>query len=224
MLWSRKIMHVDYVTLSHPDRDHFGGLIFIARNFSPAEFWTSGSGSADESYAVLLDAMARAGAHQRTCDSASAPLVIGGVSLRCVGPLAATTERKQNNSSMVLRMSYGPASILFSGDIEARGERELIASAAALHSTILKVPHHGSRTSSTAEFIAAVRPAAAVVSVGYLNRFHFPAPEVIDRYTAAGVTVLRTDQDGAVSAAADGASLSLRSFRRGPVILDPNNR
>lgn len=218
-LWSQKIMHVDYLTLSHPDRDHFGGLLFLARNFAPSEFWTGGTASADTSYAALLDAVAKAGARQRVCNSASTPMRMGGVTLRCLGPLATLAELKKNNSSMVIRMSYGPATVLFAGDLEARGERELMASGADLRATILKVPHHGSRTSSSPPFLAAVAPAVAVISLGYHNRFNFPAPEVIERYRAAGVTVLRTDDDGAISFDDGGGLLGLWSVRHGPVPL-----
>jgi len=223
-LWSQKIMHVDYVTVSHPDRDHFGGLIFIAHNFAPSEFWTSGTESADESYAALLDAVAQAGARRRLCNSASAPVSIGGVALRCVGPLATMAELKENNSSMVIRMSYGPGPVLFAGDLEAKGERELIAAGADLRATILKVPHHGSHTSSSPPFLAAVAPAAAVISLGYHNRFQFPAEEVLERYRDAGVTLLRTDEDGAISAEVDGSALRLSSFRHGPVRLGTPQR
>ena len=216
-LWSQKIMHVDYLTVSHPDRDHFGGLIFIARNFSPAEFWTGGADSVDASYIELVDAVERAGARQRLCNSATPPMTIGGVAVHCVGPLANTTELKENNSSSVVRINYGSTALLFPGDLEAKGEHELIAAGSDLRANILKVPHHGSHTSSSPGFIAAVHPELAVISLGYLNRFHFPADEVLDRYQAAGVTVLRTDQDGAISVDIGPASFAASSFRGGPL-------
>jgi competence protein ComEC len=217
LLWSQKIMHVDYVAVSHPDHDHFAGLTFIARNFTPSHFWTSGTDSPDESYAQLLEAMKQAGARSAICNSASRAMMIGGVNLRCVGPIAGAAELKENNSSMVLRLSYGRHALLFPGDLEAKGERELIASGADLRATILKVPHHGSHTSSTTELIAAAHPAVAVISLGYHNRFHFPADEVLQRYRDAGVTVLRTDEDGAISADVGLDSIRLLSFRFGQV-------
>jgi len=212
-LWSHKIMHLDYVALSHPDRDHFGGLLFIVRNFRPAQFWTAGADSEDASYGVLLDAVKTSGARQWLCDSGARPVTIAGVSVRCVGPLHGVREIKHNNSSMVLRITYGRESFLFAGDVEAKGERELVATAADLHATILKVPHHGSHTSSTADFIEAVRPEVAVISLGYLNRFHFPAPEIVRRYHDDGVEVLRTDDDGAISVAAGPNAYHLTTFR-----------
>ena len=219
-LWSQKIMHVDYLTVSHPDRDHFGGLIFIAQNFSPSEFWTSGT---DERRRKLLRAARRGG--QGGCAPAGLQLrVRPGAHRRRHAPLRRvrsprSRELKANNSSMVIRMSYGPATVLFAGDLEAKGERELIASGADLRATILKVPHHGSRTSSSPPFLAAVAPEVAVISLGYHNRFNFPAAEVIERYHDAGVTLLRTDEDGAISMDLDGGALRLWSFRHGPVHL-----
>ena len=114
---------------------------------------------------------------------------------------------------MVLRFSFGDASILFTGDIESAGERALIATRPDLHSTVLKVPHHGSATSSTPAFIAAVRPEAAVISDGYLNHFHFPSPVVLGRYRDAGVRVLRTDNDGAVMVDATRRGITIRAQR-----------
>lgn len=218
-LWSQKIMHVDYILVSHPDRDHFGGLIFIARNFTPSQFWTSGIDSPAVSYNQLVEAINQAGARTSVCNSATPPITIAGVALRCPGPLANLTEIKENNSSMVVRISYGANSILFPGDLEAKGEHELIASGANLRATVLKVPHHGSHTSSSARFIEAVDPAVAVISLGYRNRFHFPAEEVIARYRDADVRVLRTDQDGAISLDASPDSLRLWSYHDGEVRL-----
>ncbi len=218
-LWSNKIMHVDYVALSHPDRDHFGGLTFIARNFSPSEFWTGGASKDDSSYVQLVDAMKDVGARSSICNSASPPMTIGGVGVKCLGPLANVVEIKDNNSSMVIRLDYAGKTLLFTGDVEAKGERELIASGADLRATVLKVPHHGSTTSSSKEFIEAVHPAAAVISLGYHNRFHFPAPDVIERYRVMGVDVLRTDTMGAVSAEVGTDDFRLWSFRGGRVAL-----
>jgi competence protein ComEC len=211
-LWSQKIMHVDYLALSHPDLDHFGGLDFIAMSFAPRTFWTTGVLSLDVSYARFMDDLARAKIPIVQV-SETAPLAsIGGVgivSLNGKPDLA----RTHNNSSMVLRLIFGNASILFTGDIESAGERALLASGGDLRATILKVPHHGSATSSTALFIAAVHPAAAVISDGYLNNFHFPSPAVVERYLAAGSILMRTDLDGAVMVDATPTRMTVRTFR-----------
>jgi competence protein ComEC len=201
-LWAHKIMHVDYLALSHPELDHFGGFNFIARNFSPAEFWAINMPSPDRKYEALLEVLAEAGVRLRLMDSGAPPEQIAGVSVSCINPapeLAAT----RNNSSMMLMLSMGANRILFTGDIEGRGEEAVMAREHDLHATVIKVPHHGSGTSSTAEFVAAVRPRVAVISLGYQNRYGFPEAAVVERYREAGAMVLRTDQCGAVTIEAD---------------------
>lgn len=196
-LWSQKILQIDYITLSHPDLDHFGGLDFIAMNFAPAAFWTSGVESSDVSYGRFMDDLARAKVPIVKVGRVAPNPEIGGVAISSLnGEVSA--EASHNNSSMVLRFSFRQASILFTGDIESAGERAIVATRRELRSTVLKAPHHGSATSSTAGFIAAVHPEVAVISDGYLNHFHFPSPVVLGRYRDAGVGVLRTDTDGAV--------------------------
>jgi competence protein ComEC len=141
-------------------------------------------------------------------------MFIAGLELRCLGPIHGRYQTNHNNSSMVLRIVYGRESFLFTGDVEAAAEHELVASGADLGATILKVPHHGSRTSSSLDFIEAVHPQLAVISLGYLNRFHFPAPEVIRRYLTDGVEVLRTDDDGAVTVVAGKNAYRVTTFRQ----------
>ncbi|MGO9453523.1 MAG: DNA internalization-related competence protein ComEC/Rec2 [Candidatus Binataceae bacterium] len=219
-LWSQKILHVDYLVLSHPDADHFGGFAYIAENFSPAEFWAPSIPSADESYAATLIAMAQAHVQLRTLDPPGIELTIANVMIHT---LAANppSNAKHNNGSAVLRLGFGKAAYLFTGDIEAPAENLLISEGADLRASILKVPHHGSGTSSTQQFIEAVRPAVAVISDGYLNRFHFPAPQVIDRYHDAGVALFRTDLDGAVMTEASPDEIRLRSFSGRRMSIDP---
>jgi competence protein ComEC len=212
-LWSRKIMRVDYLALSHPDLDHFGGLDFIAMNFAPREFWTTGVPSLDVGYAHLMTDLERAKIPTVQVLQTAPVAAIGGVAISSLNGGAGGVARTHNNSSMVLRFSYGGASLLFTGDIESAGERAMLDDHAALGATILKVPHHGSASSSTAAFVAAVHPEAAVISDGYLNKFHFPADAVVERYADEGAFVLRTDLDGAVMVDATGGKLTVRTFR-----------
>ncbi len=206
-LWSRKIMHVDRLVLSHPDQDHFGGFGFIARNFSPGEFWTVGAASRDEAYERLIATLVRCGIPIKVVDSTSRPIAENRATVAVMSE-AARPGVSRNNSSMLMKVEFAGASILFTGDLEAEGEAAALRSGANLKATVLKVPHHGSRTSSTADFVAAVHPAIAVFSVGYHNRFHFPAPEVMERYHAAGAEILRTDLDGAICVTADASGFS----------------
>jgi competence protein ComEC len=211
-LWSQKIMRVDYIALSHPDLDHFGGLDFIAMNFAPRAFWTTGVQSSDESYASLIDDLVRAKIPMVQVRETAPVASIGGVAIASLNGDTGMA-RTHNNSSMVLRFDFGAGSLLFTGDIESAGERAMLTSRGDLRATILKVPHHGSATSSTAAFIAAVHPQVAVISDGYLNNFHFPAPAVVERYAEAGAMLLRTDLDGAVMVDATRDRMMVRSSR-----------
>jgi competence protein ComEC len=218
-LWSQKIMHVDYIVLSHPDFDHFGGLDFIAMNFAPDAFWTNGAETLDLSFGRFMDDIARAKIPIVKVARIAPIAEIGGVSITSLnGEVGA--EATHNNSSMVLRFNLGHSSILFTGDIESAGERAILETRRDLRSTVLKVPHHGSATSSTAAFIAAVRPAAAVISDGYLNHFHFPSPAVVNRYVEAGVRLLRTDVDGAVIVDATPTMMTIQT-QHGRWLLEP---
>lgn len=213
-LWSRKIMHVDWLALSHPDLDHFGGFGFVARNFSPREFWTVPVSRPDLTYLDLLDELKGLKVPVRFKDDSAPALHIGSATLEVLNaPPTASTPR--NDRSMVLRISDGREAYLFTGDIEAPAERALLRGGHDLRATVLKVPHHGSRTSSTMDFIEAVHPSVAVISLGYRNRFHFPAKSVLARYAREGARVLRTDRDGAVLTEASSNVLELESYRSG---------
>ncbi len=114
---------------------------------------------------------------------------------------------------MVLRFTFGNASLLFTGDIESAGEHAMLENRADLHATMLKVPHHGSASSSTPAFVAAVHPEAAVISDGHLIHFHFPSDAVVERYVEAGAILMRTDLDGAVMVDATADRMTVRTFR-----------
>jgi competence protein ComEC len=206
-LRARGISRVDLVALSHPHPDHLNGLRRVLARFPVGALWTSGDDGHNPEYARLL-ALARARGVPTPAPTA-APL--GAARLEPLGPFVSTSAGEAigpppglsvNDASLVLRLSFGGRVVLFPGDLEADGEGELVGRrdvGQPVAADVLKVPHHGSRTSSSAELVDAVHPSLAVISLGWRNRFHFPAPEVLARYAARGATVLRTDRDGAVS-------------------------
>jgi competence protein ComEC len=200
----RGIARVDLVVLSHPHPDHLNGLFRVLSRFQVGAVWTSGDDGRNPRYRDFL-ALARA---RGAAAPVPAPWRSSEMTLIPIGPwlgdaIAAPPGLGVNDASLVVRLSYGGRSVLFAGDLEEDGEAELVARATsrlvALASDVLKVPHHGSRTSSSAELLDGVRPELAVASLGKDNRFRFPHAEVVARYVRRNVRVLRTDEVGAVT-------------------------
>jgi competence protein ComEC len=174
--------------------------------FPVGEVWTTGEETTQPGTLALLAAARRHGAVL----GMPRPLELGGAHIEPLAPfddggaLASDPARTENDNSLVIGVRWRDRHLLFAGDLEAEGEEALIARAgAALAADVVKVPHHGSRTSSTAPFVAATHPTVAVVSVGERNRWHFPNPGVVERWRAAGAQVMRTDRDGGVTVSVD---------------------
>jgi len=154
-------------------------------------------------------------------DGSGGPLALGGA---IVTPLA-TVGESRNDGARVLRVEFGLASVLLASDVEAAGEQALLASGAPLAATVLKVPHHGSRTSSSPALLNAVRPSLAIISVGARNAYRHPDPAVLGRLAAAGATIYRTDRDGAILLETDGRTLAVTRWASGTTThycLDPD--
>ena len=138
-----------------------------------------------------------------------------GVTFRFYGPLLPYlrgTRNDINNNSLVFRLEYGAFRMLFTGDAGAETERRLLATGDDLHASVLKVGHHGSAYSSTPEFLRAVAPRAAIISVGRDNLFGHPAATTLRALQDAGASVYRSDRDGAVTVESDGRSFSIEPF------------
>ncbi|MCR4287599.1 MAG: MBL fold metallo-hydrolase, partial [Deltaproteobacteria bacterium] len=152
----------------------------------------------------LLERLALSGTVIKTLDSSSPALAISGVTIEALGP-GPDAALDVNNSSLVLRLSFGKTAFLFTGDIGKDGEDALLKK--DIRTTILKSAHHGSRTSSGMEFLKKAGPKAVVISAGRDNPSGHPHPETLERYRAMGVKVFRTDIDGAVVVSTDGSEL-----------------
>jgi competence protein ComEC len=215
-LWSRGIKRVDVVALTHADQDHIDGLRAVLSDFQVGQLWIGADVDKRSLHGLLAQARGKSipVAHRLEHDE----FLLGSAHGAVVWPSdtsldPAIAARKLNDNSLVLKFSDGDARFLLTGDIEQKAERQILASGQMLQADFLKVPHHGSKTSSTEEFLAAVSPRIAVISVGEENMFGQPNPAVLERYEKIGARIFRTDRDGAVTAITDGHSLQVTTFR-----------
>ncbi|MDE3188573.1 MAG: ComEC/Rec2 family competence protein [Acidobacteriota bacterium] len=206
-LWARGIRHLDVVALSHAHSDHLGGLPAVLRNFHPDELWV-GNNPRVAAYNALLDEAAQLHARVRTLRGGDA-LALGDTQVSVLAPMRDYQPGAEpaNNDSLVLHVAYEATSVLLEGDAEAPIEQAMLGEH-GLHSTLLKVGHHGSVTSTRPEFLARVAPQWAVVSCGLHNRYGHPREEVLGELQAAKVHAFATDVDGATCFQLDGKSVA----------------
>jgi competence protein ComEC len=224
-LWRRKIATIDTLILTHPNSDHVNGLLFIAENFQVGELWTNGESRPIPGYEGLIRTVQERGiARPRYADIPRRSAINDGQLEVLYPPVdflerleADRWRRDENNNSLVTKVSLGGISILIPGDIMRPAEKELVGLAGEkLKSTVLIAPHHGSRTSSSAEFLAAVAPQAVLVSCADRPGSGIPHPQILQRYASGGARIYRTDRHGAVRLSTDGRHVAITTF------LDPD--
>ncbi len=220
LLWQKKIRTVDLLILSHPNSDHLNGLIYLADQFNVKSLWSNDEPRRTRGYQKLMQICDRRGIRLPAFAHMEQEHLIGGVRLELLYPPRDFLDRKEsdhwrnpNNNSLVVKVSFDETSFLFPGDIMAIAEEELIRLAGdRLVSTVLIVPHHGSRSSSSRPFIEEVDPQVVVVSCGRNSRFKFPHPEVLNRYRDLGAGIFRTDINGALQLTSDGQHVMVKPF------------
>jgi competence protein ComEC len=220
-LWRRKITSIDTLILTHPNSDHVNGLVFIADNFNVRALWTNGESRPIAGYAALMQTAVRRAIASPSFAGIPREAMTGSARLEVLYPPVDFPERSQfqhwrrneNNNSVVVRVSLGDVSVLIPGDIMQPAEKDLVGLVGErLRSTALIAPHHGSRSSSSQEFIRAVSPKAVLISCAGRPGSGIPHPQVLQRYEAIGAGVYRTDRHGAVQLTTDGHEVEIIPF------------
>ncbi|MCP3141228.1 DNA internalization-related competence protein ComEC/Rec2 [Pyxidicoccus xibeiensis] len=205
------ISRLDLAVLSHPHPDHALGLATALAQVPTERLWMP-AGDGDGPLSRQVVAAARE-ARVEEVQAGHPPLRLGEATLEVLGPPGAEDRELLegvNDRSVVLRVRHGAVTVLLTGDVEEAGEEALLAQVDEV--TVMKAPHHGSRTSSTEALLARTRPRHVVFCVGRRNRYGFPHPEVEARYRALGSECWRTDVGGAITVESDGRDVRLVSF------------
>lgn len=216
-LWNTGRWRIDYLVASHPQLDHMGGLSYLARKFQIGEAWTNGMDKDADFYHRFREIISEKAIPEKRITSDDPPLDLGGARIVPLHPGDSDSFASDNNQSLVIRIEYGRESILFTGDIEGPAEREILQRGNLQRAVLLKVPHHGSRTSIDPDFLSRVAPAVAVISVGQNNSYRHPSLEALAAYESKGARIYRTDRDGAVVFETDGIRRTIRTYADGIV-------
>ncbi len=205
-LKSQRIDHIDVVVGSHPHADHIGGLISVLEQVSVSHYLDAGQHVDSFTGKQLQEVVKTKGIRYQTVAAGDSLVGIGGLVLHPTPAYVSASGSApdgMNNGSVVIRIVHQGTSILLTGDIEHETDGDLMRWGHRLRSDILKAAHHGSRTSSTPEFLAGVTPGIVAISCGINNKFRHPSPEVIQRLRDMGIQIWRTDHSGAITARID---------------------
>jgi competence protein ComEC len=204
---------IDLAILTHAHEDHLAGLVEVINRYRIDELIYNGARENSATFRAWSDSARARGIPVLITDHPQTIDLGAGAKLEILWPRGNSAARSlaaPNSGSIVSRLVFGRTRFIFMGDLEQAGEKELESGGIDLSADVLKVAHHGSDTASTEDFLEAVRPDIAVISVGSKNKFGHPSERIINRLERLGIRILRTDQRGTVSLMSDGERVTLK--------------
>jgi len=221
-LRKRDVRSLDLAVATHPHADHIGGMRQVIENFGVKNFLDSGRDYPSKEYQRMLDALVKKGIKYIVAKKGMKFDLDSGIKIEVLNPQGDKQWIEEvrrggsveNANSVVLRLSYGNFSMLFTGDAETETEDLMMKSGVPLRAQVLKVGHHGSRYATSVRFLEAVAPEDAVISVGAENRYGHPAQQTLDRLRKAGVKVYRTDLNGEIAIVTDGNTFEIHPAKQ----------
>lgn len=215
---------IDVVAITHPHADHLGQFDLVMERFDVGEVWWSPTTHTTQTFDRALDALEASDAAYEE-PGAGARTDVGSLRFEFVNPVADAGDGDLHERGLAFRVVYGNVAFLFTGDAEEPTEQRMVATAAdVLPADVYQVGHHGSSTSTSAAFLAAVSPQVAVYSAGRDSRYGHPHDEVVERLTGAGATVYGTAAHGTVIVTTDGDDLRVQTATGAPPIRDSGDR
>ncbi|MBO5372945.1 MAG: MBL fold metallo-hydrolase [Lachnospiraceae bacterium] len=202
------ISELEYVIGTHPDADHVGGLDVVITKFDCHTIFLTGEERDTDTYRDVLDAMAYKG-YEMTVPSAGEEYALGSAEFTIEGPIILGED--SNDNSIVIHLEHGDNSFLFAGDAGEEEEKDILSTGRDIEADVYKIGHHGSKTSTSEEFLQAVNPKYAMISVGEDNKYGHPSAEVLNRLRMQGIEVFRTDEQGSIVAVSDGEAITFNS-------------
>lgn len=203
-LLDKGIKKVDVVIISHTDKDHIGGLLTVIEKLKVERVIIGKQFETSENFEKLLEIVKKKNVELNIVEAGNRINIEENLYFDILWPNSefVVNENSLNNNSIVCKLYYGDFSMLFTGDIEEIAEKQIVSiyqKSNVLNSTVLKVAHHGSKSSSIDEFVKLVKPQIAIIGVGKDNKYNHPNDEVIDRFENFGAEIYRTDMDGEIS-------------------------